>query len=277
LIGSAASLAGCGGLRSRIANRMHACPAEMLPPSAPPISISDYLVPTSHVSGGIKIAVAATSPSPQRVIFALPGRGGDARSGLEATYIPQYISLYAQKAGRSFAAVGVDGAESYWHARKSGEDRLSALLDDVVPFVRRVLGQSYPRFGIIGFSMGGFGALNAASERPDLFDAVCGNSAAYWKVPSDQQHSVPDAFEGTADFERYSLFNKTKALRHTRVRLVSGAHDPYEAVNQEFARELQKQGIPVSTHWGNGCHDNASSQQTAAEDIAFVLGVKNGS
>ena len=68
-----------------------------------------------------------------------------------------------------YAVVGVDGGVSYWHRRKTGEDRLSMLLDELVPLCARRyhLGGGGRGRAIIGWSMGGYGALVAAETEPE--------------------------------------------------------------------------------------------------------------
>ena len=66
--------------------------------------------------------------------------------------------------------VAVRGGDTYWHPRASGEDALAMLLDEFIPYCRREL-----RLGgaageaVMGWSMGGYGALLAAESRPRGF------------------------------------------------------------------------------------------------------------
>jgi hypothetical protein len=54
-----------------------------------------------------------------------------------------------------FALASVDGGESYWHPRDSGEDA-AAMLDEFVPLLA-CHGLDVRPLGFLGRSMGGFG------------------------------------------------------------------------------------------------------------------------
>lgn len=66
------------------------------------------------------------------------------------------------------ALVTVDGGTGYWHAHP-GNDLMRMLVDEVIP-----------RIGVMGISMGGYGALLLAEKHPGLVSAVAAISAAIW-------------------------------------------------------------------------------------------------
>jgi S-formylglutathione hydrolase FrmB len=103
-----------------------------------------------------------------------PGRGSDARWVMDTLQVVDFVAA----AGIRYAVAAVDGGDSYWHRRASGEDRMRMLLDEFLPLLGRRFGLR-PR-AIIGWSMGGYGALLAAERRPELFRAVAVSSAAIW-------------------------------------------------------------------------------------------------
>ena len=101
-----------------------------------------------------------------------------------------------------YAVVGVDGGISYWHRRKTGEDRLSMLLKELVPLCARRyrLGGGGRGRAIIGWSMGGYGALLAAETEPKLFAAVVATGPAVWTSYDAMMLGPRDAFDDAADF-----------------------------------------------------------------------------
>ncbi len=57
-----------------------------------------------------------------------------------------------------FAAVTVDGGDTYWHKRANGDDPLGMIIHEVLPRLAAA-GLATERIGICGESMGGYGAL----------------------------------------------------------------------------------------------------------------------
>jgi pimeloyl-ACP methyl ester carboxylesterase len=110
----------------------------------------------------------------------LPGRGSDARWVMDTLHVVDFVAA----AGLGYAVAAVDGGESYWHRRASGEDRMAMLLGEFLPLL-------HDRFGLVpqaimGWSMGGYGALLAAERRSSRTTApsrpVCtrGRPASSW-------------------------------------------------------------------------------------------------
>src|SRR6185437_11646862 len=91
-----------------------------------------------------------------------------------------------------FAVAAVDGGQSYWHRRADGEDRMRMLISDFLPLMRSGFGLE-PR-AIMGWSMGGYGALLAAERHPRRFPTVAVSSAAVWQTHAQQASAVPDPF-----------------------------------------------------------------------------------
>ena len=95
------------------------------------------------------------------LILCLPGRGGGARWVDRALFLQDA----AARAGLHAALAAVDSGQSYWHPRTSGEDRLAMLFDEALPLFERRLGAPARR-ALMGWSMGGYGALLAAELQP---------------------------------------------------------------------------------------------------------------
>jgi pimeloyl-ACP methyl ester carboxylesterase len=85
----------------------------------------------------------------------------------------------------------------YWHRRTTGEDRMRILLEEFTQLIGSRFGL-HPR-PLLGWSMGGYGALLAAERHPARFPAVAVSSAAVWPSYARQHAAVPDAFDGPAD------------------------------------------------------------------------------
>jgi S-formylglutathione hydrolase FrmB len=163
---------------------------------------------SEHVPKPVGWTIAIPPTAVQGVVYCLHGSDDDHRMAFDDVHVPDVVAA----AGLPLAVAAVDGgADSYWHARADGSDPMAMLLDEFVPLVEGRLGASPPR-ALLGWSMGGYGALLAAEQAPDRFDAVVASSPALWTSPDD----VPSgAFDGAADFWRHDVF---AATRHARSR-----------------------------------------------------------
>ena len=166
---------------------------------------------------------------PQPLVVALHGHGGDADWPFNATRIQRHV------VSTGLAVASVDGGDFYWHARRSGIDTGRMVSEDLLPLLRSK-GLATDRIGLIGWSMGGYGALlMAARLGPTRVAGVVAASAALWQSPAD---SAPGAFDDREDFVRNDVFAARGKLRGIPVRLDCGRDDPFVVANRAFVREL---------------------------------------
>jgi len=162
----------------------------------------------------------------------LPGRGSDADWVMNVLHAVDFVAA----AGPHFAVAAIDGGRSYWHRRADGEDRMRMLISDFLPLMRSGFGLE-PR-AIMGWSMGGYGALLAAERHPGRFPTVAVSSAAIWQTDAQQASAVPDAFDGAADFAANDVFAGADRLAGSAVWLSCGTADPFLAADRAFAARL---------------------------------------
>jgi len=99
------------------------------------------------------------SPRGLGVVVALHGLGGDAAGTSRSVA----LAMAAAGVPPSFAAITVDGGATYWHRRADGDDPLGMIVHEVLPRAA-ALGLRTGRVGIVGDSMGGYGALLLAER-----------------------------------------------------------------------------------------------------------------
>lgn len=254
----------------------------IIPPFPPPrarnTSIDESQGFRSRVLGKrVGITVVRAAPEEHRresrmAVFALPGRGATAHDQVYGLHLPDYLGAAATRFGHSMTLIAVDGGESYWHPRRGGENRMRMLLEEVVLPMRA----HYERIAIMGWSMGAYGAVLAAQMHPGLFSAVCADSVALWQKARDQQTAVPDAFDDTADFERYDILRGVSKLRKTPVRIACGTSDPFIASDRALVNALRADGQRPEISFAAGCHDGAFWQRSAPGDFAFLMGAMGG-
>jgi len=166
----------------------------------------------------------------------------------------------------AMAVAAVDGGNGYWH-RHPGDDPMRMLLEEFLPMCRdRGLGTA-GRIGVVGESMGGYGALLLAEQHPSLVAAVALISPAVWTTYSDSQNANPTAFTSAADFAANNVISHASALRGIPVRLASGRQDPFHPYLESLVRVL-----PTGSRvlFPPGGHDNYFFRSQAGPSLAFL-------
>jgi S-formylglutathione hydrolase FrmB len=168
-----------------------------------------------------------------------------------------------------YAVVGVDGGVSYWHHRATGEDRLSMLLHEVILLCasRFKLGGNGSGRAIIGWSMGGYGALLAAETEPKLFAAVVAVSPAVWTSYDAMMLGPRDAFDSAADFTEFDVVGHADRLAGVNLRVDCGKQDPFYGYVTHLEAALPE---PPSGGYSPGGHDIAYWQRVAPAGAKFI-------
>lgn len=164
-----------------------------------------------------------------QLVVALHGQGGDADWPFTGVRIERHVVR------TGLAVATVDGGDFYWHARSSGVDTGRMVIEELLPLLAGK-GLETDRVGLLGWSMGGYGALlMAATLGPKRVAGVVAASAALWQSADE---SWTGAFDDPEDFARNDVFAKRGVLRDIPVRLDCGRDDVFLVANQAFAREL---------------------------------------
>jgi enterochelin esterase-like enzyme len=200
-----------------------------LVPGVSGVTVRDFERRSRYVDRPVAYSIAwppgARPGDPLPVCFALPGRGGGPPMG----FADHVAGLVKRGESPPYAVVGIDGGVSYWHERASGEDRLSMLLREIIPLCVRDhrLGGGRHGRAVIGWSMGGFGALLAAETEPHLFAAVVAVSPAVWTSYAAMMLGPRDAFDSAADFAAHDVIGHADRLAGVNLRIDCGKQDPF--------------------------------------------------
>ena len=180
----------------------------------------------------------SSGAEPQPLVVVLHGQGGDADWPFDGLHIERHV------AATGLALATVDGGDFYWHARRSGIDTGRMVVEELLPLLSKK-GLSTGRVGLLGWSMGGYGALLLAGTLgPGRVAGVVAVSSALWR---SYDESFPVAFDDREDFARNDVFAaRGKLLRGIPVRLDCGSEDPFIAANRAFARELPEATVTFS-------------------------------
>ena len=225
---------------------------------------------------------------PLPAAIALHGAGGDAQSSVSMGY-PQYLAVAVAAGAPPFAVVAVDGgASTYWHRRADGDDPLGMITGEVLPRLRSQ-GYRVGAIGVIGWSMGGYGALLLASQlgpaQSKTASGMSGSGGRYsGPVPAIAAvtaaspaifASYPAAvgansasFDSTADFAANDLRSPSRlaVLRRLSVRIDCGSDDPLAPQNTLLRHDL---GNPPGAI-ANGCHNPAFWHRNLPAELLFL-------
>ncbi|MGY4709548.1 alpha/beta hydrolase [Mycolicibacterium sp. CBM1] len=216
----------------------------------------------SAARGGVPTNWAIARPpgqtSPLRPVIALHGKWSSA-AAVMAGGVEQGLAQAVQAGLPPFAVVAVDGGDSYWHKRTSGEDSGAMVLDELIPMLGGQ-GLDTSRVGFIGWSMGGYGALLLGARLgPARTAAITAVSPALWLSSGA---TAPGAFDGADDFAANSVFG-LPALASIPIRIDCGDSDPFYAATKQFIAQLP---TPPAGGFSPGGHDSGFwSAQLPAE------------
>jgi hypothetical protein len=221
----------------------------------------------------------ASSPPPVLgVVIALHGLGSNAL-GAASLYAPAMTAAGVTR----FAVIAVDGGGTYWHRRADGDDPLGMISHEVLPRAA-ARGLAVSRIGIIGYSMGGYGALllaerlgagsagHGAMQRPGTAAAaVAAASPAIFASYQDARAADPGGFDDPADFARNDVLAGLGALRGVPAWVACGGTDPFAPVTQLLRSRLSGlAGGPPAGGIEAGCHDDAFWARSAPAGLRFL-------
>ncbi|HEX9530310.1 MAG TPA: alpha/beta hydrolase-fold protein [Acidimicrobiales bacterium] len=238
-----------------------ASPDHRVPPSATRV-VSGKLDST-FMRRTVGWSVSMPDPPLAGVVYCLHGKGDDHRFAFDTIHLHDVAA--AQGARLAVAAVD-GGADSYWHPRADGTDALGMLVHEFVPMVEREVGP-LARRALIGWSMGGYGALLVAETTPQTFSAVAAASPALWLSAAA---TAPGAFDDAEDYRRHDVVAGEARLARLVVRVDCGQGDPFYRAARSFAAGLPG---PPQTSFGPGYHDAAYWRSVAPAQIATIMGV----
>jgi S-formylglutathione hydrolase FrmB len=232
-------------------------PDRSVPASNTPIMSGSFA--SRHVATQVKWSLAVPAGELIGIVYCLHGHEQDHRFAFEHIRVPDFAA-----AGQANIAVaGVDGgADSYWHRREDGNDPLAMLLEEFVPLIESKVG-AQPR-AILGWSMGGYGALLAAETAPERFRAVCVASPALWMSPG---LTPQGAFDSADDYRRNDVYARTSRLSSMVVRVDCGTGDPFYEATKKFVRDVHP---APQGRFGTGFHDDAYWRSVAPAQIRTI-------
>jgi enterochelin esterase-like enzyme len=202
------------------------------------------------------------------LVIMLHGYGASHTDALAGMSPAQAVALKIN--GRPLgpmAMVTVDGGNGYWNPHP-GDNPMAMVISELIPRCRRLgLGRPPRLTGLMGISMGGYGALLLAEKYPHLFAAVAAISPAVWTSYQHAKDANAGAYASAAAFSASDVVTHTAALAGLPVRIAAGNDDPFYPGVQALARALPA-GADVS--FGPGCHTGSFFVEQEPPSLAFL-------
>lgn len=200
------------------------------------------------------------------VAVVLHGLANDHASVVDRSYLAADRFLAAVVAGglAPFAVASVDGGGTYWHPRADGTDASATVTGELLPLLAR-LGVRTDRVALLGWSMGGYGALLLAQRLgPARVAAVGAMSPALWRSAAA---ATPGAFDDEADLRTAAVLGRQELLHGIPVRVDCGLGDPFCPLAQEYAAGFAE---PPAGGFERGDHDLGYWRRVLPRQLAFA-------
>jgi pimeloyl-ACP methyl ester carboxylesterase len=279
-VGAGAAVAACAGgvglveaqlLPGR--TRLHQAlgltgPDGVVPSAKPGPKVTESFV--SEARAGTKVSWTAAYPPGSDgteklpFVLALHGRGGDHTFPFAGVGLDRYLTQAVNAGASPFVIVSVDGGEaSFWHRRANGDDPVTMIRAELMPRLSR-RGLLVRRYGLIGWSMGGYGALLYAEREPEEVVAAVAVSPALWRTWKDVR---PGAFDDESDFLANDAFEGRPILYDVPLRIDCGRDDPFAEATREFIG-----GLPAKPAGGfqPGAHTVGYWRRMAPTQLTFL-------
>jgi S-formylglutathione hydrolase FrmB len=198
------------------------------------------------------------------VLVVLHGYGGDHRAAFDQLGLDRFLAAAVEGGVAPFAIASVDGGNTYWHPRASGEDAGAMVTDEFLPLLTE-RGLATDRVAFLGWSMGGYGSLLLASELgSDRVASVVAESPAMWQ---DAAHSPDGAFDDAEDYAAHDLAGRQGELAGIPVRIDCGTGDGFSPVVEDYVAGFDE---PPAGGFEPGGHDFDYWKRMAPADLTFI-------
>jgi enterochelin esterase-like enzyme len=203
----------------------------------------------------------------------LHGDGGTHATAIKAMSPAQLVAISDPQDSKRLntsvptALVTVDGGNGYWHPQPD-DDPMGMVVNELIPLCQaKGLGAPERGLGLMGISMGGYGALAIAEHYPKLARAVAAISPAIWTQYAQAQAVNSGAYTNAAEFDAYNVVTHAAALADLAVLVTSGVDDPFHSGVEAFAKVAPG---TTSVLVSPGCHSDPFFVASEPLALAFL-------
>ncbi|MCE0534618.1 esterase family protein [Kineosporia rhizophila] len=204
------------------------------------------------------------------VVLVLHGRGDDAHSAFDSLAAHEFLAQHVANGGAPVGIASVDGGETYWHPRADGDDPLAMISGELLPRLGEI-GFDTGRLSLLGYSMGGFGALMLAREAsngrfgaPGQLVAAAASSPALFARASV---TSAGSFDDAEDFERWGDLAADPDVGDLPLSVSCGADDPFRAETERYCKACDP--APAGS-LGEGGHDHGYWRSLLPDQLVFL-------
>ncbi|MCL2244781.1 MAG: esterase family protein [Treponema sp.] len=236
-----------------------------------------YSSEVMHTSVNIQVYISNPGAEPPyKIIYLLHGLHGNQESWIDNSMLMHY--------GKEYNAVFVmpDVSRSFYCNLKYGRQYYSFVADELPAISRKIFNISSRRedTAVIGYSMGGYGALRLALSRPEQY-SFCGaispaclyfksildklrtDAAAYMKTSAEAKEIVTDLYsiygeplEYNPEYDvLYLAKNFPSNMPKPKIYTVCGTEDDLVKENHQFRDELKDANLDFTYEEWSGGHD----------------------
>jgi hypothetical protein len=204
-----------------------------------------------------------------RLALVLPGRGSGNTAVVDVLRADAFLTDAVRTGTEPYALLSVGGGTSYWHPRAGGDDPLGMLTAELLPEMSR-RGFDTTRIGVLGWSMGGFGALLLAREsaagrlRGTRVVAACAGAPALF---ASAERSSRDAFDSRRDFARWGTLAARPGTGSIPLMVDCGLEDRFLEQVRRYRRNAP--GTPRG-RIAPGCHNGPWFRSLAPAQLRFL-------
>jgi pimeloyl-ACP methyl ester carboxylesterase len=196
------------------------------------------------------------------LVVVLPGRNG----GSNDLSVGLGVAAFAAAARIKFAFLQPGNSDSsYWHPRADGRDPMAFVTEELIPSVYRTGLHPHVPHGVLGWSMGGFGALLFAQQRPNVFAAAAAMSPAVFPSYDNARGVGSYTFDSQADWEQYGIWAHREQGFSVPVRIDCGDSDPFVSQDREL---LTVPGVEGGIE--SGCHEGGFWRRQLPGALRFL-------
>jgi enterochelin esterase-like enzyme len=203
------------------------------------------------------------------VCLLLHGYAANERTSFDGVGYHRMLAGAVRAGAAPFALASVAGGDGYWHPHP-GDDPLGMLLEEFPDVLagRGLRARRTDRLGVLGWSMGGFGALLSYLTVPERFVAAVANAPAFWRSYPEARAVNPGAFDSDAQWREWGdLLARPDRLTGRALRIEVGESDPFAPAIEELRGRLAE---PSVVRISTGCHDNAFWRNAAPAQLRFI-------
>ncbi|WP_406099405.1 alpha/beta hydrolase-fold protein [Streptomyces sp. NBC_01013] len=153
----------------------------------------------------------------------------------------------------------------------AGSGLWEAVRDELLPLVSESgVSADVDRLVVVGQSLGGMSALNAALEFPELVSRVACQSGSFWWAPDAKEPADP--LDGPPGGAVAARLRERPGLTGLRVAFDAGEHEPRMLPHCERVEALAKEaGATVRVSRSASGHDRAGWRHALLRDVAWAL------